>query len=249
MDLTTILLLGLAALLAGCVDAVAGGGGLITVPALLAVGLPPIEALATNKGQSAWGSTSALARFARTPLLERGSAPRAFASGFFGAIGGVLLLRAVPGDALRPLVLILLLAAAVLVVAVRPRPRAGAIRRPTWWTLAVAMGIGAYDGFFGPGTGTLLILAYVILWHQPYDAASANAKVVNCASNWGSLLVFACAGLVHWPIAVIMGAGQLVGGWIGAHLVIRRGQNLVRILAAAISLALAARVAWQVFAR
>lgn len=103
------------------------------------------------------------------------------------------------------------------------------------------------DGFFGPGTGTLLILAYVLLWHQPYDAASANAKVVNCASNWGALLLFASGGHVHWPVALVMGAGQFAGGWIGAHLVIRRGQNLVRFLAAVISLALAARIAWQLF--
>lgn len=244
-----MVLLGLAALVAGCIDAVAGGGGLITLPALLAAGLPPLQALATNKGQSAWGSTTALARFARTPLLDRGAAPWVFAAGFAGAIGGVSWLRAVPNHALRPLVLVLLLVAAVLVVVVRPRPSIRAVRRPRWCSLAVAGAIGAYDGFFGPGTGTLLILAYVIFWHQAYDAASANAKVVNCASNWGALLLFACMDLIHWPVALTMGAGQLLGGWIGAHLVIRRGQGLVRILAAVVSLALAARVAWQLFAR
>lgn len=247
MDTTTIALLGLAALFAGCIDAVAGGGGLITLPALLAAGLPPMEALATNKGQSTWGSTAALARFARTPLLDRGMAPWAFAAAIAGSVGGVLMLRALPNQALRPLVLILLLGAALLVAAVRPKPRTAAVRRPLWWSLATAAGIGAYDGFFGPGTGTLMILVFVLLWHQAYDAASANAKVVNCASNWGALLLFAGMGLIHWPIALTMGVGQLFGGWIGAHLVIRRGQKLVRILAAAVSLALAARIAWQVF--
>lgn len=247
MEPTTMALLGLAALIAGFVDAVAGGGGLITLPALLAAGLPPLDALATNKAQSTWGSTAALVRFAGTRLLDRGPAAWSFFAGMAGAMIGVLILTEVPNHALRPLVLVLLLMAAGMVAAVRPRPRASAIHRPLWWSLAVAGGIGAYDGFFGPGTGTLLILAYVLIWHQAYDAASANAKVVNCGSNWGAFLCFIGMGLIQWPVALAMAAGQILGGWMGAHLVVRKGQGLVRLLAAAVSMALAARVAWQLF--
>lgn len=249
MSVSTLLFLGLAALGASVMDTIAGGGGLITLPALLAAGLPPLSALATNKGQSVWGSTTALARFSRTDLLDRKRAPWAFPCGFFGSLAGVLLLRSVPSDVLQPLVLGLLLGAAFMVLAVRPRPRGVERQRGLRWTLIVAGAIGMYDGFFGPGTGTLLILADVLFWRHPYDRASANAKVVNCASNWGALMVFACAGDVQWRVALVMAAGQVAGGIVGTHLVVRRGQRLVRAAAVVISLALAARVAWQLAMR
>ena len=182
MDITTITLLGLAALVAGCIDAVAGGGGLITLPALLAAGLPPVEALATNKGQSTWGSTVALFRFSRTPLLDRNSAPWAFAAAMAGAIVGVLVLRAVPNQALRPLVLVLLLAAAVLVLVVRPKPRIAAIRRPLWWSLALGACLG--------GNGTLI-------------GASANVVVASMAAKRGKQISFIGYMKIAFPVMIL----------------------------------------------
>lgn len=214
--------------LAGMVDAVAGGGGLLTVPALLMAGLPPHVALATNKGQSVWGSTAALIRFWRSPLLDRSGVPIAFACGLLGSMAGVWLLQHVSAATLKPLVLILLVVAAVLVLAIRPR--AGAVRRrlPWWVGAMVALLIGGYDGFFGPGTGTFLILAGLLLWRKPYDAASADAKVVNCASNLGAVAAFAAHGQILLLPALAMGLAQAGGGWIGAHLVVRRGAAFVR---------------------
>lgn len=245
----TIAALAGAAFVAGVIDAVAGGGGLITVPALLAAGLPPAEALATNKGQGVWGSSAALARFARTPLLDRDRAAPGFAAGLAGAVAGTLLVLRVPNRVLEPLVLALLAFAAFAMLAHRPHAAGPPVARPLAHALLVAAAVGAYDGFFGPGTGTFLIIACAWWWRDPLDAASANAKPVNCGSNWGALLVFAALGRVHWIPALAMGAGQLVGGWIGAHLVLRRGRGLVRALAIVVSLALAARVAWQMAQR
>lgn len=237
--------LGAVGLVAGTVDAVAGGGGLITLPALLATGMPTPVALATNKGQSVWGATVALWRFARTPLLDRRRARWGFVAGALGAALGTLLVLRLTSRVLDPLVLALLLVAAVAMLVLRPQAGRAPLARPLAHVLAVALAIGAYDGFFGPGTGTFLILAFAAWWRDPLDAASANAKAVNCGSNWGSLAVFAALGRVEWMPALAMGAGQCAGGWLGAHLVLRRGRGLVRVVAVAVSLALAARVAWR----
>ena len=161
--LVLLALVGLAGI-AGVVDAIAGGGGLLTVPALLLAGLPPHVALATNKGQSVFGAAAALARYARSPLLDRQRAPAGFVAGLLGAVAGVLLVQLISPAVLRPLILALLIAAVVVVISARP-PRVGERRsRPLVLTVLVAGVIGTYDGFFGPGTGTFLILAGTLLW-------------------------------------------------------------------------------------
>ena len=143
------------ALVAGTVDAIAGGGGLLTVPALLAAGLPPHLALGTNKGQSVFGSGAALVRFSPAGMVPLRRAGWTFPLAFIGALGGAQLVLWVRPEILRPVVLVLLLAAAVGVL-LRPRVHGG--RAPSAAVVpaaALALGVGAYNGFFGPGTGTL----------------------------------------------------------------------------------------------
>jgi uncharacterized membrane protein YfcA len=244
-----VALLALVALVAGTVDAIAGGGGLLTVPALLAAGLPPHLALGTNKGQSVFGSFAALLRFAHGGLVDGRRARVTFPLGFAGSVAGAALVLAVPSAALRP-VIVVLLALAALFVGVRRRaparledapPRRGA----TIVAAAVALAIGAYDGFFGPGTGTFLIVAFVALLGDGLAHASASAKVVNFASNLAALALFAARGVVVWRIALPMAAAQLAGGWMGAHLAVRRGDALVRRVVVGVALALAAKIAWD----
>ncbi|HEY7726416.1 MAG TPA: TSUP family transporter, partial [Anaeromyxobacteraceae bacterium] len=186
-----VALLVLAALAAGAVDAVAGGGGLLTVPALAAAGLPPHLVLGTNKGQSVFGSSSALVAFARAGLVDRARARLTFPLGFLGSLAGAALVLAIRPEVLRPLVLALLVLAA-LVVGLRRAPPTAAARLPERLRLpaagALAILLGAYDGFFGPGTGTFLILGFVGLLGEPPTRASAEAKVVNFASNLAGLL-------------------------------------------------------------
>jgi uncharacterized membrane protein YfcA len=249
-----ILVLSLVALVAGTVDAIAGGGGLLTVPALLWAGLPPHLALATNKGQSTFGSLTALVRFSRGGLVDPRRAAVTFPLGAAGSVAGAALVLAVPPAALRPLV-ILLLAGAALFVGVRRRPEppsadarpGGSAAAPGALAVAaaVALVIGGYDGFFGPGTGTFLIVAFSSLLGDGLARASASAKVVNFASNLAALVLFAARGAVVWPIALPMAAAQLAGGWIGAHLAVRRGDALVRRVVVAVALALAAKLAWD----
>lgn len=237
------------ALVAGTVDAIAGGGGLLTVPALLWAGLPPHVALATNKGQSVFGSFAALIRFTRGGLVDAPRARITFPLGLVGSLGGAALLLAVPPTALRPVIAVLLAFVALFVGLRRPPPprledalpRRGALAIAA----AVALALGAYDGFFGPGTGTFLIVAFVALLGDGLAHASASAKVVNFASNLAALVLFALAGTVAWRIALPMAAGQLAGGWIGAHLAVRRGDALVRRIVVGVALAAAVKLAWD----
>jgi uncharacterized membrane protein YfcA len=229
---STIALLVGVATLAGAVDAVAGGGGLLTVPALLAAGLPPDLALGTNKGQSVFGSGAALLRYARAGLVDRRMARITFPAGLAGSLGGAALVLLVPPSALRPVVLVLLVVVAV-VLALRPAapaPRAGP-RPGTARPLAagaIALAIGAYDGFFGPGTGTFLIFAFAIVLGLRLQEASADAKVVNFASNLAAVLLFASRGVVVWTVALPMAAGQFAGGLLGAQLAVRGGDRVIR---------------------
>ncbi len=249
MELSLPLVAGLAAVgaAAGFVDAIAGGGGLLTLPAILLTGMPPHLALGTNKAQSVFGTAAALLRFAHSPLLDRRRAAIGVGPALAGSAAGVLVVRAVSPAALAPLVMALLAAVAVFFLVRRPAAPAGAAPRPRSAALAalVAGALAFYDGFFGPGTGTFLIALYTLLWHDPLDAASANAKVVNFCSNLAAAVSFAAAGLTVWSVALPMAAGQLAGSWAGAHLTIRRGQGLVRGTVIVVSLALVVRLAWS----
>jgi uncharacterized membrane protein YfcA len=247
--LTQIALLVGVALVAGTVDAIAGGGGLVTLPAFLAVGLPPHLALGTNKGQSVFGSFAALVRFSHAGLVDRPRARLTFPLGILGSLGGAALVLAVPPHVLRPVVLVLLGGAALFIGFRRgPPPRVADAPAPPHAALragAAALLLGAYDGFFGPGTGTFLIVAFVALLGDGLSHASASAKVVNFASNLAAMILFAVKGTVVWRIALPMAAAQLAGGWIGAHLAVRRGDTLVRKVVVVVAMALAAKVAWD----
>jgi hypothetical protein len=247
LPLLTIGALALVALAAGTLDAIAGGGGLLTVPALLAAGLPPHLAIGTNKGQSVFGSFAAMVGFWRAGLVEPGRARVGFPAGLLGALGGAALVLAVPPAVLRPVVLVLLAVAAAVVGLRRPVGASAGARRHggTLAAALVAFLIGGYDGFFGPGTGTLLVMASVTFLGDGMVEASASAKVVNFASNLAGVALFGLRGMVLWQVALPMAVGQLCGGWIGAHLTIRRGDTLVRRAAVGVALALAAKVAWD----
>jgi hypothetical protein len=246
--LVEIAILAAVGLAAGTIDAVAGGGGLLTVPALLWVGLPPHLALGTNKGQSVFGSFAALVRFSRSGLVDGRRARVTFPLGLAGSLAGAALVLAVPPAVLRPVVIVLLAMVAVFVGFRRtPSPAAGAppARASLPVAGAIALAVGAYDGFFGPGTGTFLIVAFVALLGDGLARASAEAKVVNFASNVAALALFATRGVVMWTIAVPMAVGQLLGGFLGAHLAVRRGDALVRRAVVLVALAAAVKLAWD----
>jgi uncharacterized membrane protein YfcA len=247
-------LLVVAALVAGVIDAIAGGGGLITLPALLAgtSGLPTVVALGTNKGQSVFGSGSALVAFWRAGSLDRGRARVTFPLGLVGSVAGAALVMVLPPAVLRPVVLALLVAAAAFLALRRPKAGAGAAEkraipaaRARAIAAAIALVMGAYDGFFGPGVGTFLIVAFVGLLGEPLHRASGDAKVVNFASNLAAVAAFASRGAIIWRIALPMAAAQLVGGTIGAQIAVRGGERVVRRVVLVVVAGLVAKLAWD----
>jgi uncharacterized protein len=237
-----------AALVAGIVDAIAGGGGLITLPTLLAAGLPPHVALATNKGSSVFGSGAALATYWRHGQVDTTLAARTFPLGLAGSFLGAMAVLAISPAALRPVVIGLLVGAAVLLIVKKPlhiraEPPPGRVLR----ACLLAAAVGAYDGFFGPGTGTFLIVGFVVLCGSGLAAATADAKVVNLASNLAALALFAHGGHVLWQVALPMGVAQIIGGTLGARLAMRGGARLIRAAVLVVSGSLVAKLAYDVW--
>lgn len=236
-------LLTLAAFGAGLVDAVGGGGGLITVPALLAAGLPPHAVLATNKGQACFGAAASLTTYVRGNGVDRARLPIGLAGGFLGSLLGAALVLWVPAEPLKPVMLgLLLLAGAVLVLRKRlARPTSTAHgSRVRLATLSAST--GAYDGFFGPGTGTLLIVGFLHFFGDTPTRASGNAKVVNFGSNFAALLLFQLHGGILWRLSIPMGIANVLGATLGARLALRHGDRAVRGVVIAVLTAVVVKV-------
>ena len=232
---TTLVLLGLAGLGAGFVDAVVGGGGLVQLPALL-IGLPsaaPVQVLATNKLSSICGTTVSSATYYRRIRPD----PRTFgplmACAFVGSVGGALLGSHISDAAFDPIVLVVLIVVGAYVLL---RPSLGettALRYAGHRHMAAAMGtglvIGCYDGALGPGTGSFFVITLVGLLGYSFLEASAKARLANWATNLAALCVFVPQGAVLWKVGFVMGVCNLVGGYLGARTAVSRGTRFVRI--------------------
>lgn len=224
------LLLFCAAFAAGFVDAIAGGGGLITVPVLLSAGLPPTLALGTNKLQASFGSGSAAWHFARAGLIGWKEVRLGVLITFVSAMLGALAVQQIKPDFLRRFIPWLLIGVALYTLlqrsfGLRPRP---ARMSPHGFAALFGVLIGFYDGFFGPGTGTFWAMAGVALMGFDLTKATAYTKAMNFASNVGSLLVFLVGGQVHFGAGLLMGVGQWTGARLGSRLVIRQGARFIR---------------------
>ena len=236
-----------AAFCAGMVDAIGGGGGLITVPALLAAGLDPRVALATNKGQAVFGAVSSALTFRSRGGVAEERARVGFAAGLAGSFVGAAALLAMRPEPLRPVVIALLLGA--LAVMLLPRDRLPRLRleRPTLALAAVAFVLGAYDGFFGPGVGSMLIVAFITLFGDTPVGASGNAKVVNLASNLAAFTLFALKGTILFPVALPMALANAAGAHVGARLALARGDRLVRRVVVVVVLSVVAKLTRDLF--
>lgn len=244
------------ALVAGFVDSIAGGGGLITIPVLLNLGMTPQDALGTNKLQSTFGSGSATLQYARAGLIDF----RECVSGIgFSAIGaglGTWLVIAMGRndtgkDILRHIIPWLIIAIAVYMLLqpkvgetdLRPRMNASAFH------VVFGLGIGCYDGFFGPGTGTFWAMAYMTLLGFNMTRATAHTKAMNFASNVASLGVFLSAGHAYVGAGLCMAAGAWIGARLGSRTVVKKGVKFIRPVFITVALAITARLLWQNFAK
>ena len=232
---TTLLLLGLAGLTAGFVDAVVGGGGLVQLPALL-VGLPhasPVQVLATNKLSSICGTTASSATYYRRIKPD----PRTFgplmACAFAGSVGGAFIGSHISDSAFDPIVLVVLVLVGAYVL-LRPDLGESTVlrfdgRRHLGIAMVAGLLIGCYDGALGPGTGSFFVLTLVALLGYGFLEATAKARLANWATNLAALCVFVPQGAVLWEAGLVMGAGNLVGGYLGARTAVAKGTRFVRI--------------------
>jgi len=245
-------LLGLAALAAGFVDAVVGGGGLVQLPALL-LGLPdasPVNVLATNKLSSICGTTVSSATYYRRVRPD----PRTFlplmALAFVGSALGAGVASRFSRDAFDPIVLVVLVVVGAYVVL---RPALGettALRfaghRHVGIATATGFVIGFYDGALGPGTGSFFVFALIGLLGYSFLEASAKARLANWATNLAALCVFVPQGAVVWRVGLVMGACNLAGGYLGARTAVARGSRFVRVFFLVVVTAFAVRIAGDV---
>lgn len=236
------------AVLTGFIDAIAGGGGLIMMPALLTAGLSPVNALATNKLQSVFGTGSAMINFGRKGHIDWKGNRLAIALVFAGAVGGALAVQLVSVAALNLIIPLLLVASAVYIL-LSPRMTDENVhqRLSARGFAPVGGAIGFYDGFFGPGTGTFFTTSLVALRGHGLTRATALTKALNFTSNVASVIVFALAGKMVWLLGLCMAAGAMLGGWIGSHTAMRYGATVIRPLLVVISIALTARLLWGYF--
>jgi uncharacterized protein len=244
------LLLILVAFVAGFVDAIAGGGGLITVPALLLAGADPVQALATNKLQGTFGSGTAMVAYARAGHVRLRAQAGMAAIAALASVAGAALAHLVPLAVLRMVMPVVLIAVAgffALKPGLRDDDRVARLA-PAVFAVTVVPLIGAYDGFFGPGAGSLYLMGFVMLAGFGVLKATAHTKMLNFSSNFGSLLVFASSGAIWWAVGLAMGAAQMAGATLGARLAMRIGAGLIKPLLVVTSTAMALRLLWQVWA-
>ncbi|WP_336743608.1 TSUP family transporter [Aureimonas altamirensis] len=241
---TIVVLIVAAAFFAGFVDAIAGGGGLITIPALLLGGFDPLSALGTNKLQSLFGSGSATIAYARRGLVDVKTLLPAAALSFAGACAGALAAMLLPPDLLGGILPFLLIAIAVYFAV---KPNLSDIDRerrisPVFFACFFVPLIGAYDGLFGPGTGSFFMIAFVALAGYGVLKATAHTKLLNFASNLGGFAIFAFSGSIHWKLGLAMGIAQFCGARLGAASAVRFGAKLIRPLLVAVCTILALKL-------
>lgn len=247
LDIVALLIL--AAFFAGFVDAIAGGGGLITVSVLLLAGFSPLQALATNKLQGLFGTGAAAMTFSLKGHVEISKQYFSAVLAFVSAALGAALISYIPADNIRFILPFLLIAIALffwLKPGLDDQSRAQRMR-PTLFVATIVPAIGFYDGFFGPGTGSFFMLAFVSLAGHGILKATAHTKLLNFASNVGGFIVFAMAGAVVWKIGLAMGVAQILGAQIGARLAINKGARLIKPLLIVACLVLASKLLWDYF--
>jgi len=239
----TLAILAVVALVAGFLDTLAGGGGLLTVPALLLAGVPPLQALGTNKLQGSFGTGMATWQVIRRRRVRWDDARWPMLWAFLGSVAGSVAIQFADSERLRIVIPVVLAAIAAYFAFVpkahHPPDRERMSAAP--YEATVVPAIGAYDGAFGPGTGSLFALAGVTLRAYPLVRSTAVAKTLNFATNVASLIVFAVAGQMLWKVGAAMIAGQLVGSYVASHVLFRVKPVVLRVLIVVMSVGMLVR--------
>ncbi len=244
LSIELLALLFLTGLAAGFVDSIAGGGGLLTMPVLLWIGLPPAVALGTNKLQGTVGTLTSSFHFYKKGHIPIRSALPAVITAFIGSAIGTYVVRRVDAEDLSALLPLLLMLFAVYFL-FSPRITDEDARQRLGkhaFAFTAGLAIGFYDGFFGPGAGAFYVIAYVTLMGYGIIKATAHTKLLNFSSNISALLFFQLAGLVSWPIGLAMALGQVVGSYTGSHLTMKHGVQLVKPMLIVVSVLMSVKL-------
>ena len=241
----------LAAATAGFFDAIAGGGGLIQLPALL-IGLQDksvVNVLGTNKFAAVFGTINAANRYRKQVKIDKKFLASMMIPAFLGSMAGAQLASKVPTEKMRVVVLIALIAIFIY-TALNPKLGHEENQQLNYKVAALAgLGIGFYDGIFGPGTGTFLVFFLVIGIGYAFLKASATAKLVNISTNLGAIFTFQLTGHIWWKLGLLLAVANVTGAILGSRLAIRGGSPLVRKVFLAVTIILIMRVAWDTFVR
>ena len=245
-----ILILVGAGFLAAFIDSVVGGGGMISLPALLMLGIDPVVALGTNKLASTTASLTSTISFLRSGIIEINVVKYLFPLSLVGSVLGVLLVQVMPPDILRPIVVVMLAAVTIYSII---RKEWGTVSTYTGMTkkmmiagMMVALFFGAYDGFFGPGTGSFLLFAFLFLGCD-FVRAAGNAKSLNFASNLAALAAFMYFGSIDYLYGGIMAASMIVGAICGTRVAITKGASYVKPLFIVVSTLMVGKQVWELF--
>ena len=246
-DMDILGLLFAVAFVAAFIDAIAGGGGLITIPALLMAGMPPAMALGTNKLQAFGGSLSASLYFLRKKAVDLREFGFILFMIFIGSVIGTLLIQSIDSSLVKKGLPFLILAIGLYFLFTPKLGENDKKQRLSYPIFALSLGItlGFYDGFFGPGTGSLMNLACVLLLGFNLTKATAHAKVMNLTSNIASVIFFLIGGHIAWTAGFVMMSGSLIGANFGAKMVMSKGKRLIRPMVVAMSFIMTVKMAYD----
>lgn len=235
--------------IASFIDSVVGGGGLISLPALLLTGLPPTMALGTNKMASVMGSCTSTLSFLRSGKIDLHLIKFLFPLSFIGSALGVIAVQQIPSQFLRPLVVVMLLVVTMYTFTRKEwgdtSTYQGITKKTAYLSGIAAFSIGFYDGFFGPGAGSFFIFAFLMIGFD-FVTAAGNSKALNFASNIAAVITFIYFGSVHYYYAIPMGLSMILGALAGSRLAIKKGAAYVRPLFLVMSVLLISKQLWEV---
>ena len=239
---TVYIILFFVAFIASLIDSIAGGGGLLTTPSMLILGISPLNVLATNKFQSCFGTFTSTYNYYKNGLLTEKKKSMYFCLSFVGSSIGTLLVSRISNETLESVIPVLLIGAALFFITNKgPSEVKQNYKLLVVFNLLV-FAIGFYDGFFGPGTGSFFVLSFIVVKGINIMRATAVTKLLNFASNFAAFIIFAFQGYVIWLLGLIMAIAQIAGAYTGSKFAIKNGEKVVRPVLVIVSLLLSARI-------
>tara|TARA_X000000368_G_scaffold198619_1_gene156787 strand:- start:28 stop:780 length:753 start_codon:yes stop_codon:yes gene_type:complete len=239
---TVFLILFVVAFFASLIDSIAGGGGLLTTPSMLLVGMPPLNVLATNKFQSCFGTFTSTYNYYKNGFLVEKNKRYYFVLSFIGSSVGTLLVSRISNETLESVIPVLLIGAAIFFITNKGPSSVNKNEKLLIVFNLIVFAIGFYDGFFGPGTGSFFVLAFIIIKGANIMESTAITKLLNLSSNFAAFLIFAFQGYVIWYLGLVMAVAQIAGAYTGSKFAIKNGEKVVRPVLVIVSILLSLRI-------